>query len=166
MPDPKLGPNKRPSLYVIAASSANTIFLALAHLDATATLCPDRVKPGAFHPDGVVLFYVPEVSNVSFSSSIAAKVFSHSGLRLQERVAVVQKGSMGLLLSWRFNPFRRRMERSIVDLKEERKDLARNLFRPFDMDVRVDSYPFGLCLLPTHAIKKDICYFFLPGVHF
>ncbi len=135
-----MGPNKRPGLYAIAVSAAGAVPLALAHLGATATLCPDRVRPGAFGPDGVVLFYVPGVSNVS-SSSVAAEVFSHPNLRMQERVAVLQRLSARRrrgFLSWRFNPFGAKMERSLVELgDDEGGDLARCLFRPYDMDVRV-----------------------------
>ncbi len=47
--------DKKPSLYIIAVSQQN-INLALSYLDSTITLCPDKVKPGAFNQENIILF--------------------------------------------------------------------------------------------------------------
>ncbi len=95
---------KRPSLYIIAVSF-NNIRGVLTFLNHTATQCLDLVKPGAFHPDNVFVFLLPDCPKDQSRS--LERIFSDSkAQKLRKAVAIANsrpdKSAQSLFL-WRYN---------------------------------------------------------------
>ncbi len=127
----------KPVLYLIAVSPQN-LPSAILSLDATVTLCPERLKQGIFHGDNTIIFWMPDSSG-DFSHGVQ-NIFSKSNYQKHVKVAAfrrVDSKRADTLLSFRYNFFSNELKAKVLQF-EASKSMSSTVLRPFDMKVQLN----------------------------
>ncbi len=135
-PNFKFNLERRPSLFFIAVSEEN-ILAATLYLQQTVVLCPDKVKPGAFHRNNIFVFWMPD--NACDLTDGIQDTFSQRIIQKHERVIAIRstgrkKSNINHFLFWRYNLYTNKL--SFKDfLMDSSKNILNTFYPPFDMKV-------------------------------
>ena len=148
----------KPTLYLVAVSEQN-LPSAILSLDNTVTLCPDKVKPGAFHRENIVIFLMPDSPN-NLSHNIQ-DTFSKSNYQKHVKVAVFRRLASkrtDALLYWRYNFFAEEIYSKVLFTEDFSVSVSDAIFRRFDMRVS------GITVMPCNE-QKSSSYLCKIGIH-
>ena len=128
--------SKRPTLYIVATSK---VALVMEYLEGTMTHCPDKVSPGAFHPDNSIVFMLLGASNTSSflsNSIIVNDIFSYHNILVHGQVAMMMATQKpNFLVYWRYNIYTNSTVQSAYRFGGSKSLFTNVLFSPYDMEV-------------------------------
>ena len=129
---------KKSSLYLFVVSH-KWLPSTLSYLNSTITSCPDKVDPGTFKQENILLFLVSGRRN---STEIKRSIFSDKNIRMHDKVAVLQnikakssRKDQKVSALWRYDIYSDTVVHSVLDLDNEKENSM--LFSPFKMKVSI-----------------------------
>ncbi len=136
----------KPSLYLVAVSQEKAK-AATAFLNKTTTLCPDKVNPGAFRRENMLIFWMPDCER-DLKSGVR-KFLLDQNIQKHPKAITIRSISSSkslkgtTLLSWRYNVFSKTLSSFLLGKKELENNLSKNLLVPYIMEVCYNNFWLG-----------------------